>query len=104
MSRNLFDELVEGFDALSESRKGKRTLRSHPVTTPDLPEVSSRDLVHVRERLEMSQAVFAQYLRTNKRTLENWEQGRSKPNAQAQILIRLVQKHPETIEHLAELT
>jgi len=43
------------------------------------------------------------YLRTNPRTLENWEQGRAKPNAQAKTLIRLVQKYPETIEHLASL-
>ena len=34
--------------------------------------------------------VFARYLRTNPRTLENWEQGRAKPNAQAVLLIRMV--------------
>lgn len=103
MSRNVFDELVEGFDALAEARQGKRTLRSHSVSASDLPEVSAQELVMIREQLKMSQGVFAQYLRTNKRTLENWEQGRSKPNAQAQTLIRLVQRHPQTIEHLAEL-
>ena len=43
------------------------------------------------------------YLRTNARTLENWEQGRAKPNAQATTLIRLVQKYPETVVHLAAL-
>ena len=33
-------------------------------------------------------------LRTNVRTLENWEQGRAKPNAQAALLINLVKpKH-----------
>jgi len=51
----------------------------------------------------MSRPVFAMYLRTNVRTLENWEQGRAKPNAQATTLIRLVQKYPETVEHLAAL-
>ncbi|MNU01033.1 Antitoxin igA-2 [compost metagenome] len=51
----------------------------------------------------MSRAVFAMYLRTNARTLENWEQGRARPNAQAVTLIRLVEKFPETVEHLAAL-
>jgi putative transcriptional regulator len=30
------------------------------------------------------------------RTLENWEQGRAKPNAQAALLIRLVQRFLDT--------
>jgi putative transcriptional regulator len=47
--------------------------------------------------------VFAAYLRTRVRTLENWEQGRAKPNAQAALLIRLVQRYPDTVERLATL-
>ena len=53
------------------------------------------------ERLNLSRAVFAGYLRTNPRTLENWEQGRAKPNAQAALLIRLVEKFPDTVQRLA---
>jgi len=45
--------------------------------------------------------VFARCLRTNLRTLENWEQGRSKPNAHAALLIRLVEKYPDTVQRLA---
>jgi len=51
----------------------------------------------------MSRGVLAAYLRTNVRTLENWEQGRAKPNAQAALLIRLVQRFPDTISRLAEI-
>lgn len=49
----------------------------------------------------LSRPVFASYLRTNPRTLENWEQGRAKPNAQAALLIRLVEKFPDTVQRLA---
>lgn len=69
----------------------------------ELKAVSADELVAIRSRLNMSRPVFAMYLRTNARTLENWEQGRAKPNAQATTLIRLVQKYPETMEHLAAL-
>jgi putative transcriptional regulator len=37
------------------------------------------------------------------RTLENWEQGRARPNAQAALLIRLVRKYPDTVRRLAEI-
>ena len=66
-----------------------------------MPEVTAADLVTLRERLHLSRPVFASYLRTNPRTLENWEQGRAKPNAQAALLIRLVEKFPDTVERLA---
>lgn len=104
MARDIFSELAEGFEALAHARQGKTTLRSHKVQLGELAAVSADELVAIREQLNMSRPVFAMYLRTNARTLENWEQGRAKPNAQATTLIRLVQKYPETVQHLAALT
>lgn len=103
MTRDIFAELIEGFEAPADERQGKVTLRSHKAQLNKLPEVTAEELVGIRQHLNMSRPVFAMYLRTNTRTLENWEQGRAKPNAQATTLIRLVQKYPETVEHLAAL-
>ena len=101
--RDLFAELSEGMKALAQSREGKRTLRTHPVEIKPAPEVSPKELVRVRESLNLSQALFAVYLRTNVRTLENWEQGRAKPNAQAALLINLVKRYPDTVQRLAAI-
>ena len=65
--------------------------------------INADDLLALRERLNLSRAVFAMYLRTNPRTLENWEQGRARPNAQAATLIRLIERYPDTLERLAGL-
>ena len=99
--RNLFAEISEGFDTLSNARGGKQTLRTHEVEIRPAPDVSANELLALRERLHLSRPVFARYLRTNPRTLENWEQGRARPNAQAALLIRLVEKFPDTLERLA---
>lgn len=99
--RNLFAELTEGMTALAEARGGKRTLRTHAVELKPVPAVTPRELLRLRETLNLSRAVFAGYLRTNVRTLENWEQGRAKPNAQAALLIKLVKRFPDTVERLA---
>ena len=99
--RNLFAEIAEGIDALAEERTGKRSLRTHAVAILPAAEVSAEELLALRERLRLSRPVFARYLRTNPRTLENWEQGRAKPNAQAALLIRLVERYPDTVERLA---
>lgn len=103
MKRDVFADLVEGFDALADERVGKATLRSHTLELGALKVVSADELLAIRERLNMSRPVFARVLRTNARTLENWEQGRARPNAQATTLIRLVQKYPETVGYLATL-
>jgi putative transcriptional regulator len=99
--RDLFAELTEGFEALADERAGKLTLRTHEVEWLPTPEVTADELVALRTRLHLSRPVFARYLRTNPRTLENWEQGRARPNAQAALLIRLVERYPDTVERLA---
>jgi putative transcriptional regulator len=101
--RKLFAELSEGFDALKQEREGKITLRKHPVAAKPAPQVTASELVALRERMNLSRAVFARHLRTNERTLENWEQGRSKPNAQAALVIKLVERFPETLRNLAAI-
>jgi putative transcriptional regulator len=99
--RNLFAEISEGFEALADARMGKRTLRTHELELQPPPEVSAQELLALRQRLRLSRPVFAGYLRTNPRTVENWEQGRARPNTQAALLIRLVDKFPDTVERLA---
>lgn len=102
-TRDLFAELSVGMEALADARHGKRTLRTHAVEYKPAPSVTPQELIRVREHLKISRALFAAYLRTNVRTLENWEQGRAKPNAQAALLINLVMRYPDTVQKLATI-
>jgi len=101
--RRLFDELMEGVESMEQQRKGKITLRS--IEADDLPplEVDAELIRDTRERMNVSRAVFARRLRVSTRTLENWEQGRARPNAQAAALILMVRKYPDTLEKLRGL-
>ena len=99
--RDLFAELVGGVRAMRAHREGKLTLRTHEIDTSPLPPVTAAVVRDTRERLNMSQRVFAEKLRVNVRTLERWEQGRSKPNDQAAALILLVRRFPDTLDRLA---
>lgn len=95
--RDLYAEIVEGLESLKEHREGKRTLKSTVVDDKPPVTITAREVQAAREKLHVSQRVFARYLRTNPRTLENWEQGRAKPNAQAALLIKMVAKRPELL-------
>lgn len=101
--RNLLSEMLDGVQDMKAEREGKLTLRSFKVDASAPPQVTAEELVQLRDRLHVSRAVFARYLRTNARTVEGWEQGRAKPNAQAALLIKLVEKYPETVAHLATI-
>ncbi|VAW94415.1 Antitoxin to RelE-like translational repressor toxin [hydrothermal vent metagenome] len=101
--RKLFDELMNGVESMQHEREGKITLRTHEVD--DLPPLQiDADLIRdTREQLHVSRAVFARRIRVSIRTLENWEQGRAKPNAQAAALIMMVRQFPDTLEKLSSL-
>lgn len=101
--RKLHDELMEGVAAMREEREGKITLRHYQAE--DLPplEVDAESIRATREKLRVSRAVFARRLRVSTRTLENWEQGRARPNSQAAALILMVSKYPDTFQRLQSL-
>jgi len=101
--RSLFRELMAGVDAMREHREGRLTLRTHHVEPISLPELEPRVVRETCESLHMSRQVFAFKLGVNPRTLERWEQGRSKPN-EAAALIWLVRKYPDTLERLESLS
>ena len=98
--RELFGEIMEGVQAMRGHRAGRITLRSHRVEPLTLPSIDEATIRSTRERLHMSRSAFAHRLGVNPRTLERWEQGRSKPNDQAAALILLVRKYPDTLARL----
>ena len=102
--RKLFDELIEGVGSMREQREGKITLRTHEVDELPPLEINAGLIRDTREQLHVSRAVFARHLRVSTRTLENWEQSRAKPNAQAAALILMVRKYPDTLEKLHSLS
>lgn len=98
--RELFDELMTGVRAMRAHREGKLTLRTRQIEVAPLPRVTAALVRDTRERLNMSQRMFARKLRINPRTLERWEHGRSQPNDQAAALILLARRFPDTLDRL----
>ncbi|MDQ0652525.1 helix-turn-helix domain-containing protein [Pseudomonas cedrina] len=99
--RDLFAELMQGVSEMAAHREGKITLRQSTLEDRPAPDVSAQEIVALRDKLHMSQSVFARSIRTSPSTLKNWEQDKSKPNAQAALLIRLVEKFPDMVDRLS---
>jgi|TARA_B110000240_G_C13297136_1_gene366844 putative transcriptional regulator len=99
--RHLFAELTTSLSEVKEHSEGKLTLKTHKLAIADELVISPNEILSIREKFNMSRGVFANYLHTSVRTLDNWEQGRSAPNGQAVTLLKLVQSYPETLSHIA---
>ncbi len=103
MDHVIFDKLIESQSWHGANGSGKITLRHHALAHNPVPDMGADDVLQLRRRLHLSRALFARCLRTNVRTLENWEQGRARPNAQAILLMRMVEQYPDTISRLAKV-
>ncbi len=99
----MFDEMMQGVDEMAAQREGKITLRQVKVESRPAPEVTANDIVALRKKMKMSQKVFAMRVRTSVETLRNWEQDKAKPNAQAALLIKLVEQYPDMVDRLAKV-
>jgi putative transcriptional regulator len=87
-TRNVGEEILQGIRDLKAGRAGRRFT------------VDSYAIVRAREKSGLTQAEFAKLLGVSVRTLQDWEQGRREPNAAAQTLIKVAEKHPNVLREL----
>ena len=65
------------------------------VTTVEVPVI---DVRAVRKHLGLSQAAFAAKFGFQPATLRNWEQGRTRPDGPARVLLAVIARHPNAVE------
>ena len=76
--------------------KMARHLRSEKVAGLRISEVPEPDVKAIREAANVSQSEFARLIGINLRTLQNWEQRRSRPTGPARALLKIVASDPES--------
>ena len=87
MDKKLFDELTQSIREAGQIVRGKR--KPSRRVRVELPDVKT-----IREKTGLSQARFALLMGVSIRTLQNWEQGRRKPQGPAISLLRIVKHDP----------
>ena len=85
-----FDRLVTSVKQAGAIRRGK--LKPSRVT-----EFRPEDVRTIRIQLEMSQEEFARMIGVSVATLQNWEQGRRRPEGPARALLRVAAKNPQAV-------
>ncbi len=94
MDKQHFDQLVKGVQEMKQHMAGKR-VRGAAETELPIPDVRQ-----IREAAQISQSQFAKLIGVNLRTLQNWEQHRTRPTGPARALLKIVAVNPKSIEAL----
>lgn len=100
MRKELFDQLVESVKHMKAIERGARK-PSRVMRTDDLVAGAAPDVGALRTRFGLSQRQFAALLGISVDTLQNWEQGRRRPEGPAKVLLRVAAAHPEVLLSVA---
>jgi putative transcriptional regulator len=90
MNTDDFNKLTESIRQAGRIKRG--TLKPSRATT-----IEPEDIRSIRHRLGKSQSEFAFMIGISVATLQNWEQGRRKPEGPAQALLKIAAKNPEVV-------
>ena len=78
--------------------RAKVTVRTVDVVPPQ--QYRERDILRVRERLGLSQAVFASLLGASVSTVRAWERGAREPSEMARRLLEVAERQPEVFKEV----
>jgi putative transcriptional regulator len=90
MKKQDFDNLVGSIREMGRIRRGE-------VKPSRVKTFAPVDIKAIRRRLRKSQAEFALMIGVSVATLQNWEQGRRRPEGPAQALLRVAAANPEAV-------
>src|SRR5262245_64023061 len=90
MRKNDFDNLVASIRQAGKIRRGE-------AAPSRVTKFRAVDVKAIRQRLGQSQTEFARMIGVSVATLQNWEQGRRKPEGPARALLRVAAENPEVV-------
>jgi putative transcriptional regulator len=91
--RDISQEILDGIREIKAYKAGEKSLHTHTLSEPSPPHI-------IRNKLKLSQSAFASLMGVSKRTVQDWEQGRRKPQGPARSLLRVAEQHPEVFTDL----
>ena len=85
------------FNNLVESIKEAGKIKAGKLPPSRRFEFSPLDIKTIRKKLHKSQSEFALMIGVSVSTLQNWEQGRRRPEGPAKALLKVASKNPKAV-------
>jgi putative transcriptional regulator len=91
---SVFDQIKAGLEDSVAFSKGRLSLATTELPAPP-PNATKEQIAGIRNKLGMSQTVFASVLNVSVKTVQSWEQGLREPSDAALRLLQLVGDNAE---------
>jgi putative transcriptional regulator len=92
-----FDKIMTGLQEIRDYREGKLNLRSTKVFVEPVSHWNARNVLALRQDLNISQSLFAIVLGVSKKTVEAWESGKNTPNGSASRLMEIISNEKDLL-------
>lgn len=76
----------------------EKELKEIGVNIPKV-EMNAQDIQDIRERIKLSQSVFAKLLNVSISSVRQWEQGKRKPSGSTKVLLELLHLQPGILNY-----
>ncbi len=70
--------------------RGEIELRSVVVEVPDPPPLKPKEIVHLRQRFNMTQDMFGRVINVSTKTVQSWEQDERRPSRASLRLLQIM--------------
>lgn len=115
MAKTLGERLIEAMREAVEIEKGLREparVSTHKITARAAearqveppPRYTAKDVREIRERVRMSQPVFARAIGKSSGSVKAWEQGRREPDGSARRILQVAERFPLQFASLVGVT
>ncbi len=97
---NRFSSIKAGINEAIDYEKGnlKNKVKTNKISIEKVPRYQSKQIKEIRNKLNLTQAVFAEILGVSIKTVEAWESGKNVPNGPAQRILDLLNKEKDFLE------
>ncbi len=92
MDNKLFQELESNLEDAVKYVRGETAPKSVYVV------LTAADIKAIRQRVQMSQAVFARTFQLSVETIKGWEQGKRRPDAAATNYLLMIKADPDHVQ------
>ena len=90
MNKKEFKKLVASVKQAGKIKRGE-------MKASRVVDLKPMDIREVRKKLNLSQSEFALMIGVSLSTLQNWEQGRRRPEGPAQALLKVAASNPKAV-------
>ena len=90
----VYDGIMQGLEEAVKYNEGKLKARTNTMEISPVPDFEAREIKNIRNKLGMTQVLFAGLMGVSAKTVEAWEAGRNMPDGPARRILEMLKVDP----------